>query len=150
MHDGGREHAIRIARMMLSRCGPPQAGVCGEVTSGGRGRNIVLSTRSSRSQRATPVFGEGSETMPIRVVHCGSGLTGREALRAIIQDPALELVGQYVSTAGKVGKDAGELCGLQPTGVIATGDLDAVAARPGHLAATDLPYDVTRRVRRDG
>ena len=66
--------------------------------------------------------------MTIRVVHCGTGLTGREALRAIIDDPALELVGQYVSTPEKVGKDSGELCGLAPTGVIATGDLDAVVA----------------------
>jgi hypothetical protein len=64
--------------------------------------------------------------MPIRVVHCGTGLTGREALRAIIQDPELELVGQYVSTPEKVGKDAGDLCGLPPTGVLATGDLDEV------------------------
>lgn len=66
--------------------------------------------------------------MTIRVVHCGTGLTGREALRAIIEDPALELVGQYVSTPEKVGKDAGELCGLPPTGVLATGDLDEVVA----------------------
>jgi len=64
----------------------------------------------------------------IRVVHCGTGLTGREALRAIIQDPALELVGQYVSSAEKIGVDAGDLCGLPPTGVLATGDLDAVVA----------------------
>jgi hypothetical protein len=63
-----------------------------------------------------------------RVVHCGTGLTGREALRAIIEDPALELVGQYVSTPEKVGMDAGDLCGLPPTGVLATGDLDAVIA----------------------
>ena len=39
--------------------------------------------------------------MTIRVVHCGTGLTGREALRAIIEDPALELVGQYVSSPGE-------------------------------------------------
>lgn len=64
----------------------------------------------------------------IRVVHCGTGLTGREALKAIIEDPALELVGQYVSSPEKVGKDAGELCGLPPTGVIATGSLDEVVA----------------------
>ena len=62
----------------------------------------------------------------ISVVHCGTGLTGREALRAIIEDPALELIGQYVSTPEKVGKDSGELCGLPPTGVIATGDLEEV------------------------
>jgi hypothetical protein len=66
--------------------------------------------------------------MTVRVVHCGTGLTGREALRAIIEDPALELVGQYVSTPEKIGKDAGELCGLPPTGVFATGDLDEIVA----------------------
>lgn len=64
--------------------------------------------------------------MTLRVVHCGTGFTGREALRAIIEDPELELVGQYVSTPEKAGKDAGELCGLPATGVLATGDLDAV------------------------
>ena len=64
----------------------------------------------------------------ISVVHCGTGLTGREALRAIIEDPALELIGQYVSTPEKIGKDAGELCGLPPTGVMATGNLDDVIA----------------------
>jgi hypothetical protein len=63
---------------------------------------------------------------PIRVVHCGTGLTGREALRAIIEDPALELVGQYVSTPEKAGHDSGELCGLPPVGVTATADLDEV------------------------
>jgi Dihydrodipicolinate reductase, N-terminus/short chain dehydrogenase len=79
--------------------------------------------------------------MTIRVVHCGTGLTGREALRAIIGDPRLELVGQYVSTPEKVGKDAGDLCGLAPTGVIATGDLDAVVA----LGADCLCYVRERR-----
>jgi hypothetical protein len=66
--------------------------------------------------------------MTVRVVHCGTGLTGREALRAIIEDPALELVGQYVSTAAKHGVDAGELCGLPSTGVTATSSLDEVVA----------------------
>lgn len=64
----------------------------------------------------------------IRVVHCGTGLTGREALRAIIEDPALELVGQYVSTPDKIGRDSGELCGLAAIGVAASGDLDEVVS----------------------
>ena len=64
----------------------------------------------------------------IRVVHCGTGLTGREALRSIIDDPALELVGQYVSSPEKVSRDAGDLCGLPTTGIIATDDLDEVVA----------------------
>lgn len=66
--------------------------------------------------------------MTLRVVHCGTGMTGREALRAIIEDPALELVGQYVSTPEKMGRDAGDLCGLPPIGVLATGDLDELVA----------------------
>ncbi|MGV0790730.1 NAD(P)H-dependent amine dehydrogenase family protein [Mycolicibacterium sp. XJ1819] len=63
-----------------------------------------------------------------RVVHVGTGLTGREALRAIIDDPALELVGVKVSTPEKVGLDAGELCGAPSVGISATDDLSAVLA----------------------
>jgi hypothetical protein len=61
-----------------------------------------------------------------RVVHVGTGLTGREALRAIIDDPALELVGVKVSSAEKLGVDAGQLCGTADIGVMATGDVSAV------------------------
>lgn len=39
-----------------------------------------------------------------RVVHVGTGFTGREALRAVIDDPALELVGVKVSTPDKTGR----------------------------------------------
>ncbi|BCQ09054.1 diacylglycerol kinase [Mycobacterium heckeshornense] len=61
-----------------------------------------------------------------RVVHVGTGLTGRQALRALIDDPALELVGVKVSTPEKVGADAGRLCGTTDVGVVATDDLSAV------------------------
>ncbi|MDG4667899.1 dihydrodipicolinate reductase [Mycobacterium sp. 236(2023)] len=63
-----------------------------------------------------------------RVVHAGTGLTGREALRAIIEDPALELVGVHVSTPAKVGVDAGDLCGMPVTGVMATDKWDEILA----------------------
>ncbi|WP_231983636.1 dihydrodipicolinate reductase [Mycobacterium sp. E2733] len=63
-----------------------------------------------------------------RVVHVGTGLTGREALRAIIDDPALELVGVKVSTPEKAGVDAGRLCGTTDVGVTATGDISTVLA----------------------
>ena len=66
-------------------------------------------SRSCRRCREWARLLRGTCDMTIRVVHCGTGLTGREALRAIIEDPALELVGQYVSTPEKIGKDAGEL-----------------------------------------
>ena len=63
-----------------------------------------------------------------RVVHAGTGLTGREALCAIIEDPALELVGVAVTTPEKVGVDAGTLCGRPSVGIAATDDVDAIIA----------------------
>jgi hypothetical protein len=64
--------------------------------------------------------------MTITVGHIGTGRTGREALRAIISDPALELGALVVTTPEKAGRDAGDLCGLPSVGVEATLDLDAV------------------------
>ena len=52
--------------------------------------------------------------MTYRVVHWGTGNAGRLALRGIINNPDLELVGLYAYSPEKVGKDAGELCDLGP------------------------------------
>jgi hypothetical protein len=54
--------------------------------------------------------------MPHRVIVWGTGNVGVPALRIVIANPALELAGVVVSNPAKVGKDAGELCGLPPTG----------------------------------
>lgn len=61
-----------------------------------------------------------------RVVHVGTGMTGSVALRAVIDDPALDLVGVKVSSPAKVGTDAGALCGRLDVGIAATDDLAAV------------------------
>ena len=67
--------------------------------------------------------------MAIRVVHIGTGNVGRLALAELIANPAFELVGLCVSTPEKVGRDAGELAGLDVvTGVAAVDDLQAVLA----------------------
>ena len=66
--------------------------------------------------------------MAYRVAHGGTGMTGRQALRGIINDPALELVGVLVSTPNKVEVDAGSLCGLGDTGVLTTGEVEAIVA----------------------
>lgn len=60
----------------------------------------------------------------VRVAHLGTGATGREALRGIIAHPDLELASLWVSSADKVGRDAGELVGLEPVGIAAVGSLD--------------------------
>jgi hypothetical protein len=71
--------------------------------------------------------------MAIRVAHVGTGNVGGLALAELITNPQFELTGVCVSTPEKVGKDAGELCGvgLEPgtvTGIAADGELDAVLA----------------------
>jgi 4-hydroxy-tetrahydrodipicolinate reductase len=60
------------------------------------------------------------------VVQWSTGSVGASALRAIVEHPDLELVGVLVSDPAKVGRDAGELCGVGPTGIVAADDVDAV------------------------
>jgi hypothetical protein len=49
--------------------------------------------------------------MPYRVIHCGTGNIGREALAGVIHHRDLELVGHYVWSPDKVGLDSGILAG---------------------------------------
>ncbi len=65
---------------------------------------------------------------PLRVVQWATGNIGTRSLRAVIEHPGLELVGVHVHGDDKVGKDAGELCGAGPTGVLATSSVDEVLA----------------------
>ena len=62
-------------------------------------------------------------------------MTGSVALRAIIDDPALELTGLKVSSPTKVGTDAGQLCGRPDVGIVATDDMTAILdAKPDCIA----------------
>jgi len=63
-----------------------------------------------------------------RVVQWATGKVGRKSLRAIIEHPSLELVGLYVHSGAKEGRDAGELCGLGPVGIPATRSVDDIIA----------------------
>jgi hypothetical protein len=69
---------------------------------------------------ATPV--------PARTVVWSTGGVGAMAIDAIIRRPDLKLVGVWVHSPEKVGKDAGELSGGEPIGVAATNDADALIA----------------------
>jgi hypothetical protein len=62
-------------------------------------------------------------------VQFSTGNVGQHSLKAIIGRPDLELVGVHAASPKKVGRDAAELCGLtEPTGIIATDDVDALIA----------------------
>jgi hypothetical protein len=63
-----------------------------------------------------------------RVIQWATGTVGKVALKHFIENPFIELVGVYVTNPQKVGKDAGELVGLPPTGVIATNDIEKLIA----------------------
>jgi hypothetical protein len=66
-----------------------------------------------------------------RVAQWATGTTGRLALRAVIDAPALELVGVRVYDPDKVNVDAGTLAGCPATGVLATDDnAKLVRSRP--------------------
>jgi len=64
--------------------------------------------------------------MALRVVQWATGAVGRHAIRGILAHPALELVGVHVRDPAKAGRDAGELAGIGPIGLAATGDADAL------------------------
>ena len=69
----------------------------------------------------------------IDTVVWGTGNVGRAAIRAVDAHPQLRLSAVVVHDPQKIGRDAGELAGLdRPLGVAATADVDAVlGATPG-------------------
>jgi hypothetical protein len=78
-----------------------------------------------------------------RVVAWSTGSVGRHAIAGIDARPDLELVGVWVSSQQKVGKDAGELAGLgRELGVTATNDKEALfALEPDCIVHTAMVDD---------
>jgi 4-hydroxy-tetrahydrodipicolinate reductase len=69
--------------------------------------------------------------MSKRIVVWGTGVVGKMVIAEIVRHPKFDLVGVGVSNPDKVGRDAGEISGIELTGVTATDDLDAlIALRP--------------------
>ncbi|WP_183098231.1 NAD(P)H-dependent amine dehydrogenase family protein [Nocardioides pelophilus] len=66
--------------------------------------------------------------MSLRVIQWATGGVGRAAIEHIQRHPDLELVGCWVHSAEKAGKDVGEILGTEPIGVVATDDIEAILA----------------------
>ena len=62
----------------------------------------------------------------IRVVQWTTGKTGSAAVRAIAQQPGLELVGCYGYSPAKIGQDVGEICGVPSLGIPITNDIESL------------------------
>jgi hypothetical protein len=67
--------------------------------------------------------------MAYQVIQWATGNVGRSAIEGILAHPELELVGVWVHGEDKVGRDAGEICGIDPVGVTATNDTGALLER---------------------
>jgi len=66
--------------------------------------------------------------MSHRVVQWTTGNVGRRSIQALVENPKFELVGCYVWSEEKEGRDVGELAGIAPIGLAATRDVDALLA----------------------
>lgn len=75
----------------------------------------------------------------MRVAVVSTGNIGRLSIRSILRRPDLDLVGVWVHSDDKAGRDVGELVGLDPVGLVATQDLDAIVA----LAPDCVVYGAT-------
>jgi 2,4-diaminopentanoate dehydrogenase len=62
--------------------------------------------------------------MAIRVIQWATGGVGRAAVAGVLAHPELELMGCWVHSAEKDGRDVGELCGGPRLGLAATNDVD--------------------------
>ncbi|MCW1957534.1 MAG: dihydrodipicolinate reductase [Mycobacterium sp.] len=63
-----------------------------------------------------------------RVIQWATGGVGRAAIQGVLRHPELELVGCWVHSADKAGRDAAELAGEPPIGVAASCDTEALLA----------------------
>ncbi|MEW9856696.1 hypothetical protein [Novosphingobium sp. M1R2S20] len=88
-----------------------------------------------------------------RVIQWATGKVGTIALRHFIQNPNFELAGVLVTDANKAGKDAGEIAGTPPTGILATDDPAAILATPAdcvHFAPAHQDIEMVCRLLRSG
>lgn len=86
--------------------------------------------------------------MSNRIVQWTTGNVGQRSVRAVVAHPDLELVGCYAWSPDKVGRDVGELCGIDPVGVMATDDVDALLAlQPDCVVYNPMWQDVDELVR---
>src|SRR5439155_3084584 len=90
----------------------------------------------------------GGAPMTIRVVQWTTGNVGRRSVRALLSNPDYELVGCYAWSADKVGRDVGELCGVDAARVAATDDIDALLAlKPDCVVYNPMWHDTDEVVR---
>ena len=66
--------------------------------------------------------------MGLRVVQWATGGVGVAAIKGVLEHPDLELVGCWVHSPDKAGKDVGEIVDRDPLGVLATNSVEEILA----------------------
>jgi hypothetical protein len=90
---------------------------------------------------------------PYRVIQWATGSIGQISIRHFAENPDFELVGVWVSSDSKSGTDAGVLAGIDPMGIAATTDVDALLALDAdcvNYAPLYADVDVMARILRSG
>ena len=93
------------------------------------------------------------EQRTYRVIQWVTGHVGTVGLRHFAANPVYELVGLLVTNPDKVGRDAGAIVGVDPTGVLATNDAEAIIALDADCVFYTPMYaevDVICRILRSG
>jgi 2,4-diaminopentanoate dehydrogenase len=67
-----------------------------------------------------------------RVIQWATGSIGQISIRHFIDNPAFELVGAFVTSPDKDGRDVGEIAGLDPVGVSATRNSERLLELDAH------------------
>ena len=85
---------------------------------------------------------------PYRVVQWTTGNVGKCSVEAIAKNPNYELIGCYAWSKAKADRDVGELVGIEPLGIKATNDVDALLAlKPDVVVYNPMWIDVDELVR---
>ncbi|MCQ4361133.1 dihydrodipicolinate reductase [Mycobacterium gordonae] len=83
-----------------------------------------------------------------RVVQWTTGNVGKSSVQSIVANPQFDLIGCYAWSPDKAGRDAGELAGIDPVGVAATNDVQALLAlKPDCVVYNPMWIDVDELVR---
>jgi 2,4-diaminopentanoate dehydrogenase len=92
---------------------------------------MIAAPHSGDEAEMTNSAANGGNPKRYRVVQWATGNVGSHALRKAIEHPQLDVVGVWVHSAAKTGRDVGELAGVAPIGVKATNSIeDVIALKP--------------------
>jgi hypothetical protein len=94
-------------------------------------QSIIFRSEAGRRRGSAGNVTPAPMQRSIRLLQVATGNVGSEMVRRITQRRDLELVGLHCYSPDKIGRDAGEIVGMAPVGVIATGAVDdIIAAHP--------------------